>query len=269
MNEAFSDMAGEAAEFFMRGKVDWIVGADITKSGKGIRNFPNPSKHGGSIEHIKDYRNGMNVHYSSGIFNKAFYQLAEVKGWGIRKAFDVMVLANQVYWQRNSTFEQGACDVMKAAKDKGYSVADAKAAFTVVGVGDSCKVDPPDPTDKYKPLQSGAGYCLTASGNAVTVSTCNNSDSQHWLLDDQGHLMVKSVSNSCLSVGSNPKRGNQAMLSSCNNEDYQRWQFSGNVIQNVKDSSLRLTSWGSRNGARVGVWTSLNNHPIQQWWWKN
>lgn len=29
INEAFSDIAGEAAEYFMRGNVDWIVGADI------------------------------------------------------------------------------------------------------------------------------------------------------------------------------------------------------------------------------------------------
>ncbi|MDE1461945.1 M4 family metallopeptidase [Spartinivicinus poritis] len=268
MNEAFSDMAGEAAEFFMRGKVDWIVGADITKSGKGIRNFPNPSKHRGSIEHIKDYRSGMDVHHSSGIFNKAFYQLAEVKGWGVRKAFDVMVLANQVFWQKNSTFEQGACDVMKAAKQKGYSVADVKTAFKVVGLGDSCKVDPPDPTGKYKSLQVGTGYCLTAAGGSITVSSCKNGNNQQWLLDDKGYLKVKSDNNSCLSVGANPKRGSRTVLSSCNSQDYQRWQFNGNVIQNAKDSSLRLTSWGARSGARVGVWTSLNNHPIQQWSWK-
>lgn len=269
MNEAFSDMAGESAEFFMRGKVDWIVGADITKNGKGIRNFPNPSKHRGSIEDIKNYRNGMDVHYSSGIFNKAFYQLAEVRGWGIRKAFDVMVLANQVYWQKNSTFEQGACDVMKAANKKGYPVSDVQAAFKVVGLGNSCKVDPPDPTDKYNMLQSGTNYCLTAVGGTITVSTCKDSDEQRWLLDDKGRLIAKSASKFCLEVGANPERGTRATLNTCNSEDYQRWLLKGNVIQHAQNTSLRLTSWGASAGAYVAVWTPLNNHPIQRWQWKN
>ena len=32
MNEAYSDIAGEAAEFYMKGKVDWMVGAEIIKA---------------------------------------------------------------------------------------------------------------------------------------------------------------------------------------------------------------------------------------------
>lgn len=37
MNEAFSDMAGEAAEFFMHGVNDWQVGADIFKAPGALR----------------------------------------------------------------------------------------------------------------------------------------------------------------------------------------------------------------------------------------
>ena len=31
LNEAFSDMAGEAAEFYMKGSNDWLVGQEILK----------------------------------------------------------------------------------------------------------------------------------------------------------------------------------------------------------------------------------------------
>lgn len=37
MNEAFSDMAGEAAEYYDRGSNDWLVGAEIIKSGTALR----------------------------------------------------------------------------------------------------------------------------------------------------------------------------------------------------------------------------------------
>ena len=31
MNEAYSDIVGEAAEMYMKGKVDWEVGAEVYK----------------------------------------------------------------------------------------------------------------------------------------------------------------------------------------------------------------------------------------------
>lgn len=81
----------------------------------------------------------MDVHYSSGVFNKAFYTLATKSGWNTRKAFDVFVLANQLYWTPTSTFNQAACGVQQAAsaKGSGYPVADVTAAFSAVGV--SCQ----------------------------------------------------------------------------------------------------------------------------------
>ena len=41
INEAFSDMAGEAAEFYMRGSNDWLVGADIFKGSGALRYMNN------------------------------------------------------------------------------------------------------------------------------------------------------------------------------------------------------------------------------------
>jgi len=144
MNEAFSDMAGEAAEYYMKGKNDFQVGQEIFKSTGALRYMDNPSKDGKSIDHASKYTSSLNVHYSSGVYNKAFYLLATKPGWNTRKAFEVMVDANRLYWTANSTFNQGACGVEKAAGSRGYVVADVTAAFADVGV--SCSGTTPPPT---------------------------------------------------------------------------------------------------------------------------
>ncbi|KJR39930.1 hemagglutinin [Vibrio navarrensis] len=138
MNEAFSDIAGEAAEFYMKGSVDWLVGADIFKSSGGLRYFEQPSRDGRSIDHASQYYNGLDVHHSSGVYNRAFYLLANKSGWNVRKGFEVFTLANQLYWTASSTFDAGACGVAKAAGDMGYSVNDVVDAFNQVGVNANC-----------------------------------------------------------------------------------------------------------------------------------
>ncbi|GAA5644899.1 MULTISPECIES: vibriolysin [Vibrio] len=179
MNEAFSDIAGEAAEFYMKGSVDWVVGADIFKSSGGLRYFDQPSRDGRSIDHASDYYNGLNVHYSSGVFNRAFYLLANKAGWDVRKGFEVFTLANQLYWTANSTFDEGGCGVVKAASDMGYSVADVEDAFNTVGVNASCGATPPPSGDVLeigKPLANLSGnrndmtyYTFTPSSSSSVV----------------------------------------------------------------------------------------------------
>ncbi|HSD16914.1 MAG TPA: M4 family metallopeptidase [Thermomonas sp.] len=134
MNEAFSDMAGEAAEFYMRGSNDWLVGADIFKGNGALRYMNNPPQDGSSIDNAANFTSSMDVHYSSGVYNKAFYLLAIKPGWGTVKAFQVFARANRDYWTASSTFNQGACGVQTAATDLGFTVADVTAAFTSVGV---------------------------------------------------------------------------------------------------------------------------------------
>ena len=141
MNEAFSDMAGEAAEYYARGTNDFLVGAEIFKNGTALRYMDDPTKDGRSIGHASKYNDSLDVHNSSGVYNKAFYTLAKTTGWNTRKAFEVMAIANDIYWSANSTFNQGACGVEKAATDKGYNKADVTAAFNAVGV--SCAGTPP------------------------------------------------------------------------------------------------------------------------------
>jgi vibriolysin len=143
INEAFSDMAGEAAENYMKGSNDWLVGAQIFKGNGSLRYFEDPTRDGSSIGHASDYYDGIDVHHSSGVYNRAFYLLANTSGWNTRKAFEVFVLANRLYWGANTTYDQGACGVTKAATDLGYSLTDVAAAFTTVGVNASCGTTPP------------------------------------------------------------------------------------------------------------------------------
>uniref|UniRef100_UPI00046F7601 M4 family metallopeptidase n=1 Tax=Vibrio parahaemolyticus TaxID=670 RepID=UPI00046F7601 len=118
INEAFSDMAGEAAEFYSRGSNDWKVGFDIRKSPTGaLRYMDNPPLDGRSIDHASQYVSGMDVHYSSGVFNKAFYLLAVDYGWGTENTFKAFAHANQNYWTPSATFDSAAAGVLAAGRE--------------------------------------------------------------------------------------------------------------------------------------------------------
>nr|WP_314862402.1 M4 family metallopeptidase [uncultured Undibacterium sp.] len=145
MNEAFSDMAGEAAAWYMRGRGTFKVGDDIKKGSGSMRHMDNPELDGISIGHASKFTSSMDVHHSSGVFNKAFYLLATKSGWTVRKAFEIMADANRLYWTANSTFNQGACGVEKAAINRNYAVADVTAAFASVGVTGGCGGTTPPP----------------------------------------------------------------------------------------------------------------------------
>lgn len=144
MNEAFSDMAAKAAEVFAYGQVrDWSIGREVTKLPlDALRFMDKPSqdcynsKPGNfcSIDNASQYHKGMNVHYSSGVYNRAFYLLATSPGWDVKKAFGVMVDANRNYWTSSTNFEEGACGVLAATKAAGYDDSAVIAAFKAVGV---------------------------------------------------------------------------------------------------------------------------------------
>ncbi|MDK2597307.1 M4 family metallopeptidase [Pseudoalteromonas obscura] len=150
LNEAFSDMAGEAAEFYMKGTNDWLVGQDIFKATGALRYMNDPTKDGRSIDHQNNFTSGMDVHHSSGVFNKAFYHLATTTGWDTKKAFLVMAKANQMYWTASTDWDLAGNGVMDAACDLGYNPDDVKAALAQVGVnsqlssGSNCGTPPTD-----------------------------------------------------------------------------------------------------------------------------
>ena len=134
INEAFSDMGGEATEYFWKSTNDFLVGPEIYKATGALRYMANPTQDGRSIDNAANYTSGLDVHLSSGVYNKAFYLLATTAGWDTPKAFKAFARANDLYWTASSTFNTGACGVETAATDLGYIKADVTAAFTAVGV---------------------------------------------------------------------------------------------------------------------------------------
>ncbi|QRN04589.1 zinc protease [Legionella sp. MW5194] len=142
MNEAFSDMAAQAAEYYSTGHNSWQIGPEIMKEDSGwdaLRYMDKPSRDGMSIDTADEYRSGLDVHYSSGVYNHLYYLLANMPGWDARKAFDVMVKANMDYWTPYVNFEEGGCGVLNAAIDLGYSIDDVKKSLADVAIHtDSC-----------------------------------------------------------------------------------------------------------------------------------
>ena len=94
------------------------------------------------IDTADDYYNGLDVHYSSGVFNRMFYLMATAEGWNTHMAFDVMVKANSDYWGPYEKFQSGACGVLKATRDFGYPMSDVENAIS--------RIDFPDDTKKPK-----------------------------------------------------------------------------------------------------------------------
>jgi pseudolysin len=137
MNESFSDMAAQAAEFYSTGHNSWQIGPEIFKGDGALRYMDDPRKDGHSIDNAKDYDDRLDVHYTSGVFNKLFYLLAIQPGWDTRKAFDVMVNANMHYWTANSSYADAACGLKSAAKDLQYNVLAVELAAFGVGIDTS------------------------------------------------------------------------------------------------------------------------------------
>ncbi|XP_041359647.1 virulence metalloprotease-like [Gigantopelta aegis] len=133
MNEAFSDMMGEAAEDFFD-TTDWMSGFENTKDQSPLRYYDKPSRDGISIDHASQYVKGMSVHRSSGVYNRAFYQIVKVGGVKMRYGFEAFLTANRVYWNANSNFVSGACGVIRAAYTLGLDTEKFKAGFSVVGI---------------------------------------------------------------------------------------------------------------------------------------
>ncbi len=141
INESFSDMAAITLMDRVRSKhafywdgQDWALGREATKSGLPIRYVEHPSMEGKSIEHASLYTKSLNVHYASGVFNRAFYLLAHQPGWSVSDAFQVMVDANKNYWVSDTTFDQAACGVIQAATDRKLNPDAVADSFRQVGV---------------------------------------------------------------------------------------------------------------------------------------
>lgn len=141
INESFSDMAAIALQDYLRRDYpwywngeDWSIGREAVIGGEPLRYMDEPTKDGRSIDHAEHYSEGMNVHFTSGVFNKAFYLLATKPDWSIEKAFQVMVDANQRYWSPIAYYDFAACGVIQATIDRKWDKTPVVEAFDAVGV---------------------------------------------------------------------------------------------------------------------------------------
>lgn len=141
INESFSDMAAIALEYYLSktypwywdGK-DWSIGREAMLGGEPLRYMDEPTQDGYSISHATDFLEDMDAHYSSGVFNKAFYLLSHKPDYSIETAFQLMVDANQYYWSPIAYFDFAACGVIQAALDRKMKVQPVIEAFSEVGV---------------------------------------------------------------------------------------------------------------------------------------
>jgi Zn-dependent metalloprotease len=152
LNESFSDIAGTVAEFFAEGETaDFDLGRDIFKGDAALRFMCDPTADGRSIDHYSDYNDGLDVHFSSGISNKAFCLSARRLASGsptgtatqasVKRASLAWYRANAGFWTQSTTFQQGCQGILDAARELGFSEEERgalKQSWADVGV--SCNL---------------------------------------------------------------------------------------------------------------------------------
>jgi len=155
LNEAMSDIFGTMVEFFAAAHgaaktPNYLIGEDIFTPGTpgdALRYMDNPTQDGHSIDTFADYSDALDVHYSSGIANNAFFLLAEggthrlggvVTGIGRNAAERIFYLALTVYMIPSETFSQARADTTQAAIDLfglgSQQVISVGQAWSAVGV---------------------------------------------------------------------------------------------------------------------------------------
>jgi len=138
LNESFSDIAGTVAEFYRADDPDFMLGEDVKRSGEALRFMCDPPADGHSIDHAGDYDDGFyiknlmiwgtDVHYSSGLGNKAFcLAVARYVATGASQIDSVRwmgrawYLANAGYWTSDASFSQGCQGTVDAARALGFT----------------------------------------------------------------------------------------------------------------------------------------------------
>ncbi|MCC6554522.1 MAG: M4 family metallopeptidase [Polyangiaceae bacterium] len=174
LNESMSDIFGNVCELYRDGgnasattlgspsSDTWLVGEDVLAP--FLRSMSNPTADGSSLDFWTSSAGSVDVHYSSGISNLAFYLLSQggthpqgkssvnVTGIGINKAAQIFYRANRDKLGASSNFAAAKTATETAATELGYTaaeVASVTAAWNAVGVG--VAAPPPSVT----PLSNG------------------------------------------------------------------------------------------------------------------
>lgn len=179
LNEAMSDIFGNVCEWYRDNNGNqsgptsagnYLVGEEIWLADPALRFMNDPILDGVSLDFWTSNAGNVDVHYSSGIANLAFYLLAQggthprgkspqvVTGIGIRDAGRIFYRANSTYLAPSSTFSDARAATVSAATDlfgaASAQVAQVNNAWTAVGV-----LPPPD----YDVIDTKTGLASTTS----------------------------------------------------------------------------------------------------------
>ena len=153
LNEALSDIFGEAVEAFAGGDNDWVIGTNLVEP---IRDMADPGRFGDPAtfsRFVVTERDNGGVHTNSGIINHAFYLLAEGQpsAVGLGDAERIFYRALTAHLVANSQFIDARLACVAAARELfGADSAQARAtaaAFDAVEIfdGDVTPIPPPFP----------------------------------------------------------------------------------------------------------------------------
>ena len=186
LNESMSDIFGAVCSWYRDGGVvsdnTWKMGEEVWTpaiAGDALRYMNDPRRDGPSLDFFADYTSGVDVHYSSGIPNLAFYLLSQggrhprgrsavtVSGIGIARAAQIFYRTNTVTLLGNpdATFAETKIASEQAAAQLGYSSADIAAvgdAWLAVGVGLAAPACAHDRCAPGAPLAASCNWCADA-----------------------------------------------------------------------------------------------------------
>jgi vibriolysin len=127
LNESFSDVAGTIAEFYEEGEdADFDIFEDIS-SGEPLRYLCDPTRDGISVGDAGDLYDDIDVHYSSGVGNRAFClavgrtkaALGASTVEAVETVGHVWYAANAGYWTSGTTFADACRGTVDAARAVG------------------------------------------------------------------------------------------------------------------------------------------------------
>jgi Zn-dependent metalloprotease len=158
INESMSDVFGTLVEFYAANPndpADYLIGEEIARSGTPLRYMDRPSRDGKSADCYSSTVGNLNVHYSSGVGNHAFYLAAvgsgttshgtsttcngsTVTGIGNADAGRIWYRALTVYMTSDTNYAGARTAMLKAATDLfgtgSAQYAATAAAWSAVGV---------------------------------------------------------------------------------------------------------------------------------------
>ena len=147
LNESFADIFGAMVERYAKGLSanTWLIGEEAIAG--GVRSMANPPSDGSSVDYYSANVGNLDVHYSSGIGNKAFYLLVmggthhggSMTGIGADAAEKIFFKALTTYMTSSTNYAGAKTATLDAAADLyGFGSAEydaTRTAWCLVGVG--------------------------------------------------------------------------------------------------------------------------------------